>query len=88
MVRYCIVSGCNSHSLEKKLSFHKIPSVIKDTNKTYRGNERNLERIKDLTSRRQDAWIRILKLGKISESRIRNGFVCQKHFLNGICSKI
>lgn len=86
MVYACFVSGCNRLSYkDKHASFYRIPSIISLKNKLYStfGCELEQQKVIKLSQKRQEAWIKVLNRGILSDSEVRNARVCDKHFISG-----
>ncbi|XP_033222697.1 uncharacterized protein LOC117176549 isoform X1 [Belonocnema kinseyi] len=82
----CFVVGCtNKHGRDRGISFHKIPTIIKETNKMYArpGGPYTFQQKIELSKRRQEQWISAIKRGLLSESQIRNARICSNHFISG-----
>ncbi|XP_033222703.1 uncharacterized protein LOC117176549 isoform X2 [Belonocnema kinseyi] len=62
----CFVVGCtNKHGRDRGISFHKIPTIIKETNKMYArpGGPYTFQQKIELSKRRQEQWISAIKRG-------------------------
>ncbi|KAJ8911319.1 hypothetical protein NQ315_017015 [Exocentrus adspersus] len=73
----CMVLNCRSNRLRDQLSFYRIPSVF-DNNKHFN----------KLASERREAWITSLHRSDITDSKLKYGRICSKHFVSGKPSKL
>ena len=70
----CAVFGCkNRTSKESKKSFFTVPKIILN----------NGERVKELTTKRRNKWLRNLSLAS-KGAKSKNARVCSDHFVKGI----
>ncbi|KAK4882717.1 hypothetical protein RN001_006036 [Aquatica leii] len=67
MPHFCSVVKCSMRAERDKVSFFRFPAVLNHLN--------------SLSSERRNAWIKALKRGPLSESHLRNGRICSRHFL-------
>lgn len=71
MPQFCAVLNCGSNSLRDKVSFFRFPS----TTDSYKINLVKKER--------REEWIKALKRSDLTESKLKNQRVCEKHFITG-----
>ncbi|XP_033217289.1 uncharacterized protein LOC117173010 isoform X1 [Belonocnema kinseyi] len=86
MVQSCFVVGCtNKHGRDRGISFHKIPTIIQETNKKYArpGGLYTFQQKIEFSKIRQEQWISAINRGPLSESQIRNATICSNHFISG-----
>ncbi|KAJ8981200.1 hypothetical protein NQ317_014844 [Molorchus minor] len=67
-----MVVACGSNSARDLVSFFRIPSEYD-----------NHKQFNKLASERRKAWINRLKRADLTESKIKNGRICSKHFISG-----
>ncbi|KAJ8971777.1 hypothetical protein NQ317_004341 [Molorchus minor] len=63
--------ACGSNSARDLVSFFRIPSEYD-----------NHKQFNKLASERRKAWINRLKRADLTESKIKNGRICSKHFIS------
>ncbi|KAJ8976378.1 hypothetical protein NQ317_003233 [Molorchus minor] len=68
-----MVVACGSNSARDLVSFFRIPSEYD-----------NHKQFNKLASERRKAWINRLKRADLTESKIKNGRICSKHFISGL----
>ncbi|KAJ8939685.1 hypothetical protein NQ317_016526 [Molorchus minor] len=71
-----MVVACGSNSTRDLVSFFRIPSEYD-----------NHKQFNKLASERRKAWINRLKRADLTESKIKNGRICSKHFISGLVKK-
>ncbi|KAL7298197.1 hypothetical protein TKK_0009192 [Trichogramma kaykai] len=76
MVLRCYVTGCKANSQNGKFSFFGIP-------KEKPKNNRNSEELRELSRKRQCAWIRALKQAPFTDKKLNYFKVCSNHFISG-----
>ncbi|KAJ8981618.1 hypothetical protein NQ317_004379 [Molorchus minor] len=66
-----MVVACGSNSARDLVSFFRIPSEYD-----------NHKQFNKLAYERRKAWINRLKRADLTESKIKNGRICSKHFIS------
>ena len=84
MGRTCIVVGCDSNSSDE-MSFFRFPAIISSDNKKWM---RSKENITELSKKRRNEWIRVLKRGNLSDKYVDSARICSLHFLSGNRKKL
>ena len=77
MVICCIV-GCSNRSGRDKYSYHRLPAVIK-----HQGSQ-----MLALSTERHRAWLSAISRDDLTEKKLRNVFVCGRHFTEGLHIKL
>lgn len=72
MPNFCMVVNCGSNGLRDNVGFYRIPSVY-DNNK-----QKN-----SLAQERRAAWIKSLRREDLTDTKLKNGRICSKHFISG-----
>ena len=84
MVKGCCVVGCTANVTKNKgLSFSRIPKLINENNPIYKDKQEELRTLNKKLLERQNAWIRNLKRGPLTQNQIECYRICGKHFING-----
>lgn len=83
MVISCCVAKCNTNSSKEIFSFYRVPSEISKNNKKFairvNGNKHD---IVNLSKIRREKWLQVLQLSNVSESKLNNLRICEKHFVS------
>ncbi|XP_033217367.1 uncharacterized protein LOC117173010 isoform X2 [Belonocnema kinseyi] len=93
---WCCIETCKMQSMRGDgVSFSRIPAVVGQCNKKYKTtysaqNYRKSDNLSrkgtdfiKLSEKRQRAWIRAIKRGKLTDTQIKNLRVCSNHFHSG-----
>ncbi|KAL5006646.1 hypothetical protein ScPMuIL_015452 [Solemya velum] len=78
MVNFCAMMGCSNRSDRDKKSFSRLPTII-----TSQG-----EQTKQLSEKRQQAWLTAISRKNLTEKSYPHTRVCQDHFILGHASKL
>ncbi|KAL5005852.1 hypothetical protein ScPMuIL_017010 [Solemya velum] len=78
MVNFCAMMGCSNRSDRDKKSFSRLPTII-----TSQG-----EQTKQLSEKRQQAWLTAISRKDLTEKSYPHTRVCQDHFISGHASKL
>ncbi|KAL5021355.1 hypothetical protein ScPMuIL_000510 [Solemya velum] len=78
MVNFCAMMVCSNRSDRDKKSFFRLPTII-----TSQG-----EQTKQLSEKRQQAWLTAISQKDLTEKSYPHTRVCQDHFISGHASKL
>lgn len=69
----CAVVGCGKRGIRDGNKFYKIPNIPK----------KGRSEIINLKTERRQKWIQALKRSDLTASKLKNAFICDRHFLSG-----
>lgn len=70
MVRYCGVAECNNNDHTVNRVFYSFPGIRKSHY--------------EITCSRHSKWLAALKIDVLPESKRRNFWICEDHFISGL----
>lgn len=73
MPAFCSVVKCGMRGERDKVSFFRFPAILMKSG----------EHMNELSKQRRNAWIKALKRGPLSETMLKNGRICSRHFISG-----
>ena len=69
----CAIIGCSNRSGRDKVRFFQLPAVVK-----HQG-----EQMCSITTMQRCAWLKVISRDGLTEDKLSNVFVCEKHFKYG-----
>ena len=73
MPNTCAVVGCGTRGMRDKMSIFRISCIP----------IRGTPEYKKLKMERRQKWIASLKRADLDDSKLKNAFICEKHFVKG-----
>ena len=73
MPNVCAVVGCGTRGMRDENSFFRIPCIP----------QRGTSEFKKLKMERRQTWIAALKRADLTDSKLKNSVICDKHFITG-----
>lgn len=69
----CSMIGCSNRSGRDKVRFFRLPKVVE-----WQG-----EHTRDITTRQRCAWLKAISREDLTEDKLSNVYVCERHFVKG-----